>query len=210
MRTVRIYGMAPNVVWVPPVPDTELWFCNDPIRGYRKTLPQARTEWTRWFNFHSLDHIRCAYARGYRWYQAQTDPTKRIVLQQIQADIPLSESFPREALLQFFGHRYFTFSAAWLIALAAYERFECIRLCGFHLSRTSPLYARQRACFFYWVEEAKRRGIKVIIPEEVGWDTPGDPFAYQGPLYGYETTCEYQHCRVCREKRFASMGLQLA
>jgi hypothetical protein len=88
----------------------------------------------------------------------------------------------------YFGHRYFTFSAAWLIAFAIYEGFKRIELWGFMLSQRKPLYARERPCFFYWVEEARRRGIEVVYPAEVGEGEAGDPFEYTGPLYGYETT----------------------
>lgn len=205
MKTVRILGMASNIIWTPPEPSVEVWCCNDPVRGYRATFPEARAVWTRWFNLHHIEHIKSLQARGYRWWTEQTE--KRIVLQERQPDIKQSEAFPKEELLAYFGHKYFMFSAAWLIALALYEGFERIELIGFRLSPHYARYARQRPCFFYWVEEARRRGVEVTIPKDVGWDTPGDPYAYRGLLYGYETLCEFRKCRVCRRKRSASMGV---
>ena len=118
----------------------------------------------------------------------QNDPSKRIILQQVHPDVPLSEAFPRDTIISHFGHSYFTFSAAWFIALAIYEGFERIELYGFQLSKYKPLYARERPCFFYWIEQAKSRGVEITYPPEIGEGPPGDPALYNGPLYGYETT----------------------
>jgi hypothetical protein len=204
MKTVRIYGMADNLVLPPVVPGTEHWLCNDPVMSYSRTWAEAQSVWTRWFNLHSIDHIKCLYFRGYAWWAGQTDSTKRIVLQEKDANIPLSEAFPKDDIIRFFETRYFTFTTAWLIALAIYEGFERIELLGFRLDPRNPRYARQRPCFFYWVEEARRWGCEVIIPEDVGWEAPGNALDYPGELYGYETRCEFPKCLPCRGKPFVS------
>lgn len=184
--TVRICGMAPNLALAPPVPEgAEVWFCNDPRRAYRKTRPSAREEFTRWFNLHSRRHMEATYPKGVAWYQQQTKP---IVLQAVQPDIPASVAFPKDAVMRAFDTRYFTFSAAWQMAYAALLGASRIELEGFVISPLKPLYAKERPCFFYWVDRLRREGIDVTYPEDVGTGPIGDADAYEGPLYGYETT----------------------
>lgn len=197
MKTVRILGMAPNLRNTPPSPSgIEVWLCNNP-KGYNQNLRCVLVEWTRYFNLHSRRHMKSKYpANGYRYYQEEGAKGRLIVLQEAQPDIPGSIAFPRETLQEFFKtsdkpQRYFTCSVAWFIALAIYEGFERIELWGFELRPTKALYYIERPCFFYWVERARRFGVHVILPPEL--DTtkdaePGDPNAYEGPLYGFETT----------------------
>lgn len=188
MKTVRIYGMAPNLVEAPPVPmSTDVWCCNNPRRAYRKYRPQALQEWTRWFNLHSLRHMQTAYPRGYAWFAEQATG-KPIMLQASQPDVPDSQAFPRDAVMAHFGTRYFTFTGAWQIALALYEHFERIELYGFRMSTRKPMYARERPCFFHWVNVARALGCDLRYPADVGTGDAGDAAAYTGPLYGYETS----------------------
>ena len=74
------------------------------------------------------------------------------------------------------------------------EGFERIELWGFAL-RDKPhkphnCYKFERPCFFYWVKQARDRGIEVTYQKEVEKIPfePGDPATYDGPLYGYSTT----------------------
>lgn len=201
MKTVRIYGMASNLAEAPPVDPSagiEVWACNDPLRAYNKYRPHTREEFTRWVNVHSKRHMLTEpakaggmtarpYPRGYVWYGQQTKP---IYLQEVQADVPASQRFPKDEIIAFFGHRYFTFSGAWMIAWAIVEGFKRIELYGFQLSKRKPLYAIERPCFAYWIEEARRRGVEIVYPGIIGSieGEAGDPSTYDGPLYGYETT----------------------
>ena len=192
MKTVRILGTAPNLANMsrPPL-GVEIWACNQK-RGYASGLPWVIDEsvWTRWFNLHTRYHQNVRYMRTVRWYREQSKP---IYMQDVQPDIPASRKFPKDELLTFFGHRYFTCQAAWMIALAIWEGFKRIELWGFEISsKKEGGYAWERPCVFYWIDEAKRRGVEVIIPPELIRDTPpGDPLTYTGWLYGYEPHNEY-------------------
>lgn len=180
--------MAPNLADAPPVPaGVEVWCCNDPKRAYRKYRRDATLEWTRWFNVHSERHMRSAYPRGYAWF-TQQDGRKPIVLQRVMPDIPGSVAFPREAVMDHFKTRYFTFTGAWQMALAIYEGFGRIELYGFQLSTRKARYAQERPGFFWWVKTARDRGIELTYPAIVGTGEPGDADGYTGPLYGWETT----------------------
>lgn len=201
-RAVLIVGTAPNLQDLPlqrlqqiAPSSVELWACNDPKPIYRLNTPILQ-HYTRWFNLHSIGHMLATYPRGVEWYQAQSKP---LYTQRPYPEIPTSQSFPREVIQAFFSidgkpNRYFTCSVCWLIALAIYEGFTDIELWGFQLSDRKPgqRHAYERPCFFYWVEQARQRGIEVWYPPEVAKIPyePGDPRSYTGPLYGYGTKPE--------------------
>lgn len=198
--TVRIYGMARNLANTPlPQPGTEIWISNY-HQGYYHRLSRLHEtdEWTHWFNLHSTKHMLKAYPAGYRWYKQQTKP---IYLRDVDPQIPTSQRFEREEIQNYFGGpqigspgRYFTFTGAWLTARAIWKAFERIEFWGFRLAdkpqRPHECYKFERPCFFYWVQQARNRGIEVVYQEEIQAIPfePGDPALYSGPLYGYETT----------------------
>lgn len=199
-KIVRIYGMARNLAEAPPPPPgTEVWPSNSP-KGYSGRYRPTLTHWTRWFNLHSRAHMDSTYPAGVQWYKEQ-DPGKPIYFQRHQRDIPGSAVFPRAELEAFFpeaigpnGNFYATCSVCWLIPLAIYMGFERIELWGFMLRDNKPgeAYKFERPCFFYWVKQARDRGIEVFYQqavEELPFE-PGDPSTYTGPVYGYETKPE--------------------
>lgn len=199
MKTVRIYGMAPNLgATPPPAEGDEVWISNW-HRGYKQRLPRALEEWTRYFNFHSRKHMDETYPSGVEWYQKQ-DGTRPIYTQKFQPDFPGCVVFPRTEIEAFFpearpnGLFYTTCTVCWQIAFAIMLGFERIELWGFALSDLKPreAYKFERPCFFYWVENARRRGIEVFYQAEVEAlpYEPGDPSLFKGPVYGFETKPE--------------------
>ena len=95
--------------------------------------------------------------------------------------------------MDYFGTRYFTCTVTWLIALAIMEDFDRIELWGFQLvDKRSGNHAFERPAFFYWVDQARKRGIEVTYQREIDAIpfVVGDPATYSGPLYGYETKPE--------------------
>lgn len=198
-KTVRIYGLARNLgATPPPVEGEEVWISNYHKSYYMRLGRLKETqEWTRWFNLHSTEHMKYKYPAGYEWYSKQTKP---IYLRHVDPTIPSSVEFPRQQIQDFFGGpqigspgRYFTCSVCWLIALAIVEGFERIELWGFALvdkpHKPHICYKFERPCFFYWVQEARNRGIEVTYQkaiEKLPFE-PGDPTTWTGPVYGYET-----------------------
>jgi hypothetical protein len=172
--------MASNIEATPDI-GAERWCSNNP-RSYRIKWKPAIDTYTRWFNMHTIRHISLAYPTARKWYANQTKP---IYLQEAQPDIPSSITFPRQQVLDYFNTRYFTCSVTWLIAFAIMEGFDRIELHGFELKRDRQ-YDFERPCFFYWIEEARKRGIDVYLPPDVEITPPGDPTGYDGPLYGFE------------------------
>ena len=205
-QTVRIYGMAKNLAEAPaPLPGIECWPSNS-HKGYATRYPVALQHWTRWFNLHSRKHMDTTYPAGVEWYK-NAEHGKPIYFQKHQPDIPGSVVFPRAELEAFFpeaigpnGNFYATCSVCWLIALAIYMGFKRIELWGFMLRDTksnkdgirTEAYKYERPCFFYWVKQARDRGIEVFYQkavQEIPFE-PGDPSTYTGPVYGYETKPE--------------------
>lgn len=187
MKTVQILGTAPNLAETPTVDGAERWGGNH-HRSYYKVLPEVLDTYTRWFNLHSMNHIKARYKkREHIWYATQTKP---IYLQEPHPDVPSSVRFPKERLQQHFSidgtpFRYFSCSVAWYIAFAIFEGFERIELWGFELTM-SWKYAYERPCFFYWIDRARSSGIDVYLPPNVLITDAGDPLSYTGHLYGYE------------------------
>ena len=194
---VRIAGTAPTFARMDsPPPGVELWCSNRYLMVKARNLRVIKEdEWTRWFNLHSQAHMRSVYPETWSWFGRQTKP---IVLQKAHGAIPASEAFPGQAIADFFGHRYFTCSGTWLIANAIFEDFSRIELPGFAIPKHKPRYMWERPCMFYWVEEARRRGIEVILDPIIEYDASeaGDPHAYTGPVYGYDTKPETPHIYI--------------
>ncbi len=192
--------MARNLPHTPVPPEgTEVWLSNF-HGGYKRRHSRATNEFTRWFNLHSRKWMDHKYAVGVEWYKNHCSQERPLYTQKLQADIPGCKVFPREEIQQFFAlpdgrpNRYFTCTVTWLIALAIYEGFERIELWGFALTDTKPGEAHEweRPCFFYWVKQARDRGIEVTYQPEVMKIPfePGDPTTYTGTLYGYDTKPE--------------------
>ena len=202
MKIVKIYGTAVNLSNAPlVVPDsnTEVWISNNYRPHYGRLARLRETdEWTHWCNLHGKEHMLKTYPKCYEWYQKQTKP---IYLRDVDPDIPSSRKFPREAIQNCFGGpqmgspgRYFTFSGSWLTAKAIMDGAERIEFWGFRLAdkpaKPHMCYKFERPCFFYWVKQARDKGIEVTYQPEVEAIPfePGDPATYTGSLYGYETT----------------------
>lgn len=189
-----MYGCALGVEQAPPPsPGMQVWCINNPWAQRRQRGPRVLAEWTHWFNFHTLRHQQLCYPRGYK-YLARKDGSRPVYMQEADPGIPGSVTFPKDALIRFFGHRYFTCSVAWQIAFAIYTGVERIELWGHRMSVNGE-HAGQRAGFLFWVNEARSRGIEVFVPKGMIGHPDGDghptkliedPKQYRGFLYGYE------------------------
>jgi hypothetical protein len=198
MKTVRILGNAKTLASMPPTrPGVEVWLANDA----KKYLANRRvlTGWTRWFNLHSREHQRQAYPTHVRWLREQLRAQPRPYYTQVLwGNMPGCVKFPRKTIQRAFAtsqgpNRYFACTLAWQLALAIYERFDVIELWGYTFRDVQTgLYAFQRPCIFYWIALARARGVLVLEQAGVAAlpHVAGDPDAYRGPVYGYDTKPE--------------------
>lgn len=196
-KTVRLLGNSNNLSEMPETPrGVEMWACND-YKKYGGSSVRVMSEYTRWFNLHSRVWMTTRYPKSFEWHLRQ-DGGKTFYTQVRWRDIPGSVTFPRRTLQKAFAtphgpNRYFTCTLAWQMALAIYEQFQRIECWGFELGdKPGERYAHQRPCFFYWVEQARARGITVTYQPVIDAlpIVVGDPDTYDGPLYGYETKPE--------------------
>lgn len=200
MTTVRIYGTARNLRETPPaLAGQEVWLGTRP-KAYNQRYPPALSEWTRYFNLHSRQHMDLTYPSDVIWHKSQ-DGSKLFYHQRFQPDLPGSTVFPRASIEAMFpeaisktGKFYSTCTICWLIPFAIHEGFTHIELWGFALSDKKPndAYKFERPCFFYWVQNARRRGIKITYQAAIEGlpFEPGKPATFDGPVYGYETKPE--------------------
>lgn len=197
MKIVRLLGSSKILEAMPPTPPgVEAWACND-ARKYGASQKRVQREYTRWFNLHSRHWVQTQYPSMLAWHRGQRRP---LYTQRVWTGIPPSRAFPRKTLQRAFAtargaNRYFTCTIAWCMALAIHERFERIKCWGVQFADRpgfAEFYASQRPCFFYWVQVARARGIEVAYQAPVAAlpFLPGDPDAYDGPLYGYGTRPE--------------------
>lgn len=172
----------------------QVWCINNPWAQRRQRGPRVLAEWTHWFNLHTMRHQLSSYPRGVAYLQRK-DGNRVVYMQEAYPGIPGVVKFPKDELIAFFGHRYFTCSAAWQIAFAIYLGWaQRIEIWG-HKMHAEGEHAGQRAGFLFWVQEARRRGIEVFVPagclghpDGDGYQTRmiEDPKQYRGFLYGYE------------------------
>lgn len=196
-KVVWILGSSTNVVEMPALrKGVEVWAHND-VTKYGDVHRRVRSEYTRWFNLHSRVWMTTRYPKSFDWHLRQ-DGRRPFYTQKRWRDIPGCVPFPRKQIQKAFAtttgpNRYFTCTVAWKIALAIVEGFERIECWGFTFgNKPGEHYAQQRPCFFYWVQQARDRGITVTYQKAVE-KLPvivGDPDSYDGPIYGYDTKPE--------------------
>ena len=207
-RILQLLGAAPNLVLTPTIEGAEVWAANNPRILRKKGYALGLSRWTRWINLHSFAHMERTYPNGVQYYRDNARADRPVYLQRaatttiglsgLSAAVPHSRTFPAYALQMLYSvdgrapFRYFTFSGAWMLAWAlALRQFERIELYGFELKREHQ-YDYERPCMAYWVTRALAQGVEIVYPVGVDFGAAGDPAAYAGPLYGYETT--EPHC----------------
>ncbi len=182
MKKLAIIGTAPSSINLAPYndPDYELWGLNG---VYSMVDFPNITNFTRWFDIHSLKCIRevyktpqYSYGAGYvEWLQSLSIP---VYMQEAYQEMPTAAKYPKEEILAMFPRRYFTNSISWMIALAIYEGYTDISLYGVDMA-TSSEYQDQRPSCEYFIGYCEGKGINFYLPEES--DLLKTPF-----LYGFE------------------------
>lgn len=172
-RKVELLGGGISFGVIPPFdPLAERWGLNK--------LMYARysgrfTDWTRWFDLHSTEHIQQYRPDAYEWYQQQP-ADKPIYRWTPDAALPGCCVYPRERVADA-DERDFAGSLSWMLALAIAERFEQIDLFWFPLNGTDCSHQHQIPSARYWIGRARGAGIRVTIHG----DSNLKP---SGPLYG--------------------------
>ncbi len=172
---IAIVGSAGSSRHLAPYGDKEwtIWSCSAANMG---ALPR----WDAWFELHSdrwlkrPEHLE--WSTPYLlWLGRQEQP---VYMQGPHPSVPKALTFPKDALVEKFGRRFFTSSIAWMQARALIEKPTDIGLWGCDMAEDTE-YAFQRPACLHFLEIAEICGIKTHLP-------PESDLAYPGPLYAYD------------------------
>ena len=163
-RCILIVGGSPGTRDAAPVGDPvmEVWGLNDTAKEY---LPRQSVH----FDLHARSWWENPLNRGddyVDWLKRFTGP---IYSWQQQPDIPTMVAYPRAEMEAKFPRKYFTSSAAWMLALAIsqLEPGDTLLLYGCDMGQSSQWeYIRQRTGIEYYLGVAEGRGINVVLPPE--------------------------------------------
>lgn len=198
---VALVGTAPSSRMLAPFndPTWEIWVCSP---GNMNIIPRA----TRWFEIHAnlMWEEHKSYGEPYvKWLNENKFPKGTYM--QDQSLVPHAITFPKDELVKDFGPYFFTSSFAWMMALAIKEGAKEIGLYGVDMASRDE-YILQRAGGHYFIQLAKDRGIKVILPFESDLEQPP-------ALYGYAEATPFGRKLHAREtelkNRVANMEQQL-
>jgi hypothetical protein len=170
-RKVAIIGTAPSSRDLAPYTDPtwEMWVCSP---GNMRAVPRV----TRWYEIHSnlLWPEHKHYGEPYiAWLNEQAFP----IYMQDNSLVPRAIPYPKDEIVKEFGPYFFTSSFAWMIAHAIQEGVQEIALFGVDMASKDE-YILQRSGGHYFIQEARKRGIKVTLPFESDLEQPPG-------LYGY-------------------------
>jgi len=151
--------------------DCDIWLFNEAISN--KTMPRADAVFQMhdraiWSNPHNRND-----PRHYEWLQTQNDVT--VYMQNAYPDVPKSERFPLDEVIERFKIRYFTSSLSYALALAAWKGYRRVEIYGVEME-TNTEYQYQRDGVTLWI------GVLLGL----GVDVQAHMSIFDQPLYGYE------------------------
>lgn len=183
---IAIVGTAPSSRDLAPFndPSWTIWACSP---GNMGVLPRVDA----WFEVHSnlLWPEHRSYGEPYvNWLKQQTFP----IYMQDQSLVPNATPLPIRELVNEHGKYFFTSSFAYMIAMAMKAGAKEIALFGVDMASKGE-YILQRPGGHYFMSEAAKRGIKVILPME-------SDLAQPPALYGYDDSTPFGRKLFVRKK----------
>ena len=167
-KKIALIGSAPSSVRLAPYSDPtwEIWGCSPGVYG---VAPRSEA----WFEMHRWEPQipgkpgtgqvwfspeYCEFLARYRGPVWMADP--------LPPEVPNARAYPVDDMIAKYGPFFMTSSLSWMFALALeQDDIEEIGLWGVDMS-ASEEYGYQRAGCQYFITEALKRGIKVIVPPE--------------------------------------------
>lgn len=183
---IAIIGTAPSSRGLAPFgdPTWKIWACS---AGNMNVIPRVDA----WFEIHSnlLWPEHESFGRPYvKWLNEQNFP----VFMQDNSLVSRAQPLPKEELVAEFGRYFFTSSFAWMMAFAIKSGATEIGLWGVDMASKDE-YILQRSGGHFFLQEAKKRGIKVTLPNESDLLQPP-------PLYGFDDSTPFLRKIMVRKK----------
>jgi hypothetical protein len=100
-----------------------------------------------------------------------------IYMQEKTPEYPGSIEYPKDEMFKKFGPYFWTSSLSYMLALAIDKKPEAIGLWGVDMSAGEE-YSHQRPGCHYFIQEAERAGIDIVVPY-------GSDILFPHPPYGY-------------------------
>ena len=168
-RKIAVLGSASSSIRFAPFKDPgwEIWACSPANRG----APRIDV----WFEFHNVQlKEREGLTEWFDWLAKQPlvfmqqGPTPRF---------PLAKKYPIEAMIARYGRYWWTSSIAYMMAAALDQKPHTIGIYGVDMAANTEYNQQRLACQFFMLEAVKQ-GVQVVIPPESDLLEPP-------PMYGY-------------------------
>lgn len=167
---IALIGSAPSSVQLAPYgdPSWQIWACSPGAQPHVKRCDV-------WWEMHRRQIGAPWFATDYiNWMAKQ----KRVIVVEPWPEIPNHGALDWEGHVEEHGPYFFTSTVSWMFAQAIKEGATHIGLWGIDMAAREE-WAFQRSGCQYFIWEAQKRGIKVILPPESDlWMPP--------PLYGVQ------------------------
>lgn len=188
---IALIGSAPSSVQLAPYGDSSwaIWSCSPGAWPHIKRCDAHfelhRWEKAPWFSAEYIEFMR-------------TVPRTVLMIEPVP-EIQNSVAYPKDAMLDRFGPWFFTSTLSWMFALAIEKGATEIGLWGVDMSAEEE-WAFQRSGCHYFIDLARRRGIKVTVPPESDLLQPP-------PLYGFREV-DPMHIKLLTRKAELTQRLQ--
>lgn len=190
-KKIALIGSAPSSVALAPYndPSWQVWACSP------GSVPHLRRV-DSFFELHRWEPGKPWFQPDYIGFMASLKcPVYMIDHVDV---IPQSVAYPKDEMLAKWGPYFFSSSLSWMFALAIEQGATEIGLWGVDMSAKEEYIAQRSACH-YWIDTAKRLGIKVTLP-------PESDLARPFPLYGF---CEADPMHIKLLARKAELEARL-
>lgn len=173
---IALLGSAPSSKMAAPFndPTWEIWSCSPG----NMDLPRSDA----FFEIHAIDTTLKEKQYNVPIYNGMSfvDYCKqhpRIYMQEVRPEYPGAVEYPKAEMFKRFGPYFWTSSLSYMIALAISQKPEAIGLWGVDMSADDE-YVHQRPGCQYFIQEAERAGIDIVVPY-------GSDILFPHPPYGY-------------------------
>lgn len=190
---IALLGSAPSSKWAAPFndPEWEIWGCSPA----NVDLPRCDV----FFEIHAIDTTlqEPQYKAFVEWCRKHP----KIYMQEKRPEYPGAIVYPKDEMFKKFGPYFWTSSLSYMLALAIDKKPEAIGLWGVDMSAEDE-YAHQRPGCQYFIQEAERAGIDIVVPY-------GSDILFPHPPYGYREASHMWSKMNTRWKELAGKRSQI-